>query len=236
MTESPPLHASLARCVGLVHAVMPAISPIEAAFRRLWPEARTFNLLDEALPADLERDGHITADMNERIHRLAAQALAEGADGVLFTCSAFGSAIDAAARRLAPPILRPDEAMFTAAMRAGRRIGLLATFDPAIAATRRDFLAVAAQHGVFPELEVICVPEAIAAARRGDVAEHNRLVAQAAPRLGHCDAVMLAHFSTSTALDGVRSVLRCPVFSAPEAAVDLMRRRLCRQPRLASRS
>lgn len=217
---------TLAPRIGLVHAVLPAIAPIEAAFRRRWPEARTFNVVDDALPADLERDGCITEAMKARIHRLAAHAVASGAGGVLFTCSAFGEAIAEAARRIAQPVLRPDEAMFDAALRAGRRIGLLATFEPAIASARSDFQAQAAGQGLNPELEVVCVPEAIAAARAGDVATHDRLVAGAAPRLAHCDAVMLAHFSTSTALEAVRAVLGCPVFSAPESAVDAMRRRV----------
>jgi hypothetical protein len=212
--------------IALVHAVLPAMAPIEAAFRRCWPQARTFNILDDALPADLERDGHITKAMAQRIQRLAEHGVAAGASGVLFTCSAFGEAIAQAARHIAQPVLRPDVAMFEAALHAGRRIGLLATFEPAIASTRRDFLAQAAGHGLSPELEVICVPEAIAAARAGDVGTHDRLVMEAAPRLAHCDAVMLAHFSTSTALQGVQAVLKCPVFSAPEAAVEAMRRRL----------
>jgi Asp/Glu/hydantoin racemase len=209
-----------------VHAVFPAIAPIEAAFRRRWPEAQTFNIVDDALPTDLERDGHLTDAMKRRIHRLAHHAVEAGASGVLFTCSAFGDAIHDAAQRMVQPVLRPDEAMFAAAMRAGQRIGLLATFQPAVAATERDFLAMAAMHGLSTQLEVLCVPEAMVAARAGDVDAHNRLVASAAPRFAHCDAVMLAHFSTSTALECVEAVLKCPVLSAPESAVDAMRARL----------
>lgn len=212
--------------IGLVHAVHPAMAPIAAAFRRRWPQALTFNLLDDGLPADLERDGRLTTAMHARIARLADHAVAAGAQGVLFTCSAFGPAIVAAARRLAQPVLRPDEAMFEAALHAGQRIGLLATFAPAIASTRENFMAQAAERGLAPQLEVVCVPEAIAAARAGDTAAHDRLVAAAAPQLAHCAAVMLAHFSTSTALEPVQAVLPCPVFSAPDAAVDALRRRL----------
>lgn len=124
------------------------------------------------------------------------------------------------------PVLRPDEAMFDAAMRCGSRIGLLATFAPAIAATQRDFLAQAARQGLQPELQVVCMEGAHAAARAGDVALHDQLVASAASQLAGCDAVMLAHFSTSTALDAVRQELRCTVLSAPDAAVDALRRRV----------
>jgi len=202
------------------------MAPIAKAFQRRWPQAQTFNLLDDGLPADLERDGRLTEAMTARIGRLADHAVAAGAQGVLFTCSAFGPAIVAAAQRLAQPVLRPDEAMFAAALRAGRRIGLLATFEPAIASTRENFMAQATELGLAPQLEIVCVPAAIAAARAGDVATHDRLVTEAAPQLAHCDAVMLAHFSTSTALEPVQTLLPCPVFSAPEAAVDALRLRL----------
>ncbi|WP_418320102.1 aspartate/glutamate racemase family protein [Piscinibacter sakaiensis] len=178
------------------------------------------------MPGDLERDGHLTGAMSERIRRLAEHAVHAGAQGVLFTCSAFGEAIASAACAMVVPVMRPEEAMFQAAMRSGQRIGLLATFEPAVAPMTRDFLAEAAACGLYPSVDVVCVPAAITAARAGDVATHNRLLAEAAPRLAHCDAVMLAHFSTSTALEDVKAVLNCPVFSSPDAAVDAMRSRL----------
>jgi hypothetical protein len=41
--------------VTLIHALKHSIAPIEAAFARLWPEARLMNLLDDSLSADLAR-------------------------------------------------------------------------------------------------------------------------------------------------------------------------------------
>lgn len=46
--------------IALIHAIYVAMQPIESAFRRRWPEARRVNLVDDALPADLERDGMLT--------------------------------------------------------------------------------------------------------------------------------------------------------------------------------
>ncbi|MEY4563070.1 MAG: hypothetical protein RLZZ618_2347 [Pseudomonadota bacterium] len=212
--------------IALIHAVYVAMAPVEAAFMRRWPEAQRVNLVDDALPADLEHEGRLTDDMFARIRRLADHALAAGADGVLFTCSAFGDAIAAAAQALPVPVLKPNQAMFEEALRAGTRIGMLATFAPAVASMEEEFHALAKARGIAATIETICVPAAIAAAQAGDIAAHDRLVAEAAPRLAHCDAVMLAHFSTSTALDAVQGVLRCPVLSAPDAAVDTLRR-LC---------
>ena len=62
--------------------------------------------------------------------------------------------------------------------------------------------------------------------RQGDVATHNRLVAEAAPKLAHCEAVMLANFSTSTALGMVEQALGHKVLGAPEAAVAALKHRL----------
>ncbi|WP_345251633.1 aspartate/glutamate racemase family protein [Pigmentiphaga soli] len=214
--------------IALIHAVQVAMAPIEASFRRLWPEARRASLLDDALPADLQQAGAITPAISARIGGLADYAIAAGADAILYTCSAFGDAIEATAARVAVPVLKPNEAMFEAALGQGRRIGMLATFASAVASMEQEFEAMARQRGVDATLETICVPEALAAANRGDIALHNRLVAEAVPRLAHCDAVMLAHFSTSTALELAEQALGRAVLTAPDAAVENLKARVAR--------
>ncbi len=82
---------------------------------------------------------------------------------------------------------------------------------------------MAQARGLNASLHTVCVPDAMAAARSGNIDLHNRMLAQAAPQLVGCDAVMLAHFSTSTALESVSSELACPVLSAPRAAVAALR-------------
>ena len=220
------MNAAATPRIALIHAVYVAMAPVETAFQRLWPQARRVNLVDDALPADLERDGGMTPAMMERIHRLADHAVRTGADGVIFTCSAFGEAIEASAARLPVPVLKPNEPMFQAALGAGQRIGMLATFAAAVPSMEDEFRQLARARGVEATIETVCIPEAIAAARGGDIPTHNRLLAEAAPRLAHCDAVMLAHFSTSTALDDVQRSLGRSVLSAPEAAVADLKSRL----------
>ena len=211
--------------IALIHAVQWAMAPVAAAFARTWPQARCVNLLDDALPADLLAAGQLSPALFARIAALAEQALAAGAQGVLFTCSAFGPAIEAVAARSAVPVLKPNQAMFCAALRPGaQRIGMLATFAPAADSMAREFVQAARQAGSSATLETACVPDALTAAREGDIEQHNRLLAAGAPRLAHCDAVLLAHFSTATALAAVQAVLASPVFSAPDAAVAQLKR------------
>ncbi len=212
--------------IALIHAVQVAMAPIEAAFQRLWPQVQRSNLLDDGLSGDLQRAGQLNPALHGRIAHLVDYAVESGAQGVLFTCSAFGDAIAAAAVQARVPVLKPDEAMFSQALRAGRRIGMIASFAPAVPNMERDFRAAAQAHGIEVTIESVCVPEAMEAARAGDMARHNQLLAAAAPQLAGCDAVMLAQFSTSVALDDVQAMLSCPVLSSPDAAVAELKRRL----------
>jgi hypothetical protein len=210
--------------IALIHAVTVAIDPVREAFRRFWPEARCTNLLDDSLSPDRESDGIITAAMTARIVVLAQYAADCGAAAVLFTCSAFGAAIDEAAALLPLPVLKPNEAMFEAALRAGDRIGMLATFAPAVDGMEAEFHELAGRFGrSSASIRTVCVPDAMAALRAGDAAEHNRLLAEAAGTLGPCDAVMLAHFSTSRAEAAVRAAIGSTVLTSPAAAVTKLR-------------
>ena len=113
--------------------------------------------------------------------------------------------------------------MFEAALQQGERIGMLATFGPSLVTMCDEFDRYAAQIDSSATLETVLVPEAIDLLRKGDVASHNRLVAEYAPQLSHCDAIMLAHFSTSRAAEAVRQRVSVPVLTAPHAAVRKMR-------------
>jgi Asp/Glu/hydantoin racemase len=209
--------------IALIHAVAVAMAPVEAAFAELWPEAECVNLLDDSLSLDRERDGVLTPAMTRRIGGLAEYSIAAGANGILFTCSAFGAAIEAAASRVAVPVLKPNEAMFEAALAAGRRIGMLATFAPSVASMEAEFRDMATGRDIAATIETYCVPGAMAALKAGDAATHNRLVAAAAPRFADCDALLLAHFSTSVAEIAASDALGRPVLTSPGSAVRKLR-------------
>lgn len=211
--------------IALIHAVAVAMGPVQDAFRELWPEATCTNLLEDALGPDRERDGALTEAMSGRIAALADYAASTGASGILFTCSAFGPAIERAAARLPIPVLKPNEAMFEAALEAGDKVGMLATFAPAVAGMEEEFRDMAQRAGrKKAEMRTICVPAAMAALRSGDVEMHNRLLAEAAPELANYDAVILAQFSTSPAEAAVSAALGKPVQTSPAAAVRKIRK------------
>jgi hypothetical protein len=206
--------------IALIHAVRVAMQPVEDAFQRHWPEAERVNLLDDALSVDRDRAGALTVELAGRISALANYAVSLGASGILYTCSAFGDAIEDVQRRLRMPVLKPNQAMFAEAIARGTRLGLLATFPSSIGSMAKELEALAPQ----VELETACVPQALAALQSGDGAQHDSLVAALAPKLAHCDALMLAQFSTARAREAVAKAVKCPVLTSPDSAVLAMRK------------
>ena len=97
--------------VMLIHALTESLEPIHKAFRVHWPEAETYDLLDSSLSADHAANrGLLDVRMIERFQTLARYAAVAGpkgrtAHGILFTCSAFGPAIDTVKRDLTVPFL-----------------------------------------------------------------------------------------------------------------------------------
>ena len=212
--------------IALIHALSHSVPAIVATFRREWPEATLANLLDDSLSADLARDGALTLAMTERFLTLARYAKGCGADGILFTCSAFGPCIESCVRDLAPlPVLKPNEAMIEEAVAlAGpsARIGLLATFAPMLASMPAEFAAVAPRVTVVPCLAA----EALPALDRGDAAAHDRAAAEAAMALRDCDIVVLGQFSLARAAPMVAEATGKTVLTTPDSAVRKLKRLL----------
>jgi Asp/Glu/hydantoin racemase len=207
----------------LLHATPVAMQPVHSAFAEVWPEAQTINLLDDGLSIDRARETLLTEALIERFVRFGQYGYDMGVDAILVTCSAFGPAIDRLAAQLPVPVLKPNEAMFHAAISYGLRIGMLATFGPAVVTMTEEFDDYVAQVGSKAQLKTVLVDEAIDELRRGNVERHNTLVAARAHELSDCDVVMLAHFSTSRAAAKVRETISVPVLTAPHAAVERIR-------------
>jgi len=206
--------------IALIHALSHSVAPINAAFARDWPEAQLMNLLDDSLSADLARGGRgLDEAMHERFQRLAQYAVDTGAQGILFTCSAFGSCIEAVARRHAGmPVLKPNEAMVAEAVAGTGRLGLIATFKPTLESMPPEFPA-----GV--ELELALAEGALDALNAGDAARHDALVAAQAIALRDqgCTRIALAQFSMARARTACESASGLPVLTTVDSAVLALR-------------
>lgn len=205
--------------IALIHALAHSVAPINEALARDWPAATRMNLLDDSLSADLARSGSLDAAMHQRFQRLAQYAIDCGSDAILFTCSAFGSCIEAVAATHAPlPVLKPNEAMIAEAVALGGPIGLVASFAPTLQSMQPEFPAGT-------QLLRGLADGALEALNRGDVALHDELAAQAAQRLADqgCRVIALAQFSLARARSLVAQRVHLPVLTTVDSAVAKLR-------------
>jgi Asp/Glu/hydantoin racemase len=205
--------------IALIHATPVAIDPICRTFKRLWPQARVTNLLDDSLSADLAAAGNLDQAMIDRFCTLAQYVEANGADAILFTCSAFGLAIEAARGAVSIPVLKPNEAMIEEALTTGPRIALLATFEPSLPSMKTELEQLAASRHMNINIAVKAVPAALVALQAGDGAEHDTQIAVAAAQFSDYDALLLCQFSMASAAERIPATRGRSVFTSPYSAV-----------------
>lgn len=219
---------SVAPRIALIHALRDSMVPIWDAFAADWSEAHTFNLLDDSLSADLAEEGVLTQAIVDRFVTLGRYAAQTGVgaaktDAILFTCSAFGSAIEMVKQDLNIPVLTPNEAAFDDALVIGKRVGLVVSFPPSKPALAAELEATAAAKGKAVVLTSAVADGALAALQAGDEAAHDSLVAAAAEALVDVDCVVLGQFSMARAASVVSTRVEVPVITTPAAAVERLR-------------
>lgn len=208
------------------------MEPITKAFKTFAPSAEIFHLLDDSLSKDHAKAKTLTPEMYARFEDLTQYALKTGAHGILFTCSAFGMAIDACAHKNPGlPILKPNQAMFEDALRMSTsslrlKVVLLATFEASIASMREEFLALAQSKKIDVDFTGIFVPQAMDDLANGQAQMHHQKIAQALLNAPACDVFMLAQFSMADAQTLGQSTTKTPVLCSPTSAVQSMMQQL----------
>jgi hypothetical protein len=213
MKPHPPL-------IALISAVPAAIPPARAAFAALYPDATTWNVIDDRLLDDA--DGQIDARMAARMQRLIDHTLIEGADAVLLTCSMYAAIAHRADAVAAVPVHGSDDGLFDAVADGGfRRIALVAPgagpLDDSLARLRATIGHEVSVDGVVAE-------GAPAAARVGDLDALEEAIASAVNQMSpQPDAVVLGQYSLAAAAAGVQAAIGVPTLAAPEHAVRRLR-------------
>lgn len=210
---------STAPRIFLVHAVDVSMAPASNSFKKLWPEASIVNLLDESLAIDMLADGKMTPRMVERFARLGQYCVDAGADAILFTCSAFGEAINNLKTLQKIPILTPNQALFEELLQIGGKAAMLTTFTPSVQALRSELADMAATLGLKPDVDSYMVEGALdeLLAQRGH--EHDRLIAQRVNGLSQYPTIVLGQFSMAQAALHPEIKSSARILTTPDCAV-----------------
>lgn len=208
--------------LALIHATRIAIDPIVSACESTWPEVEPVSILDESLAIDRSKDKHLTEELSNRICALCKHAEGLDADAVLFTCSAFGAAIEKAALAASVPVLKPNEAMFEKALSLGDRITMIYTFPPAVAGMEQEFYDEAARCESSAKMQSVLADGARQAIEKGDIKQHNEIISHTISTVKNADVILLAHFSMAIAENEAKVATDIPVISSPTTAVEKM--------------
>jgi aspartate/glutamate racemase len=215
------------RTVGLVHAVIPAIEPLRAAFGELAPDVKLINILDEGLVTEIDRRGSLTPALVRRLTSLVTLAEEAGAELVLLTCTAYSAVADDVQKQSDIPVLKIDELMVREALGRARKIGLVATVPAGLNMQRQLIDQIATEMGREVELDAVLKPEAFQALASGRRDEHDAIVLAEVERLGEAnELVMLAQASMGHLASKVPATVTVPVLSSPTLAVSKVKEML----------
>jgi Asp/Glu/Hydantoin racemase len=212
--------------VFLVHPTPLALPPVDEAFKALWPEAQVLNLLDESLYADVGANGELTPSLYARVANLFRHCEASGADGIVFSGSTFGPAVEQGRKGIKVPVLRIEEAMMDEAVARGGAILVVSTQKRAMPVVRGTLDASVKRAGVTPVIKDIWVAGARDALNAGDTDTHDRLIAEQAAAAGEFNTVVLSMISMAPARAKMPPALAQKTLTSGETTVARMRQLL----------
>lgn len=210
--------------IALISAVPAAIGPARDAVVAAMPQAQVWNILDDRLLVDADEQGAVTPHLAERMRRLIQHAIAEGADGVLLTCSLYGS-VAATVLDSAVPILAADSSAFDAAVTGGyREVVVVASLQSAAADSVARLSQAGVDAGVGWDVSSEVVEAAFAATKAGDnEALFAALAAALDARHSLPDAFVLAQYSLAPVAERLQARYNIPVISGPQRAASALR-------------
>jgi len=221
--------------LALIHTVG-SLPPIFAGLTsEALPGVETTDLVDEALLGETIAAGRVPEATADRLEEHVRTAVRNGADLVLVTCSSMGPAVDALAER-GLPVLRVDEALADAALRAGSRVGVIATLRTTLRPTadliRRRAVDLGRAEG---DVDIVTelVEGAFDALKAGNLDEHDAKVRDGLRRLiPKVDVIVLAQASmarVAATLEPDEAQGR-PILASPRLGVQRAAERLGLRP------
>jgi Asp/Glu/hydantoin racemase len=207
----------------LVHAYRHSMAPIDAAFRTGWPQAQTVNLLDESFYADVPPDGAISPALSARVASILRHCVLADADGIVFTGSTFGPAVEVARRDIKVPVLKADEALGDEAVKRGERILLVCTQQRAMKIVRPNLDEAIARMGGRHQVTELWTEGAKAEMDAGRADIHDSIIADYLRKAGDFDVIVLGQISMAGARTHLPDALASRLVTSSEAAVARMR-------------
>lgn len=211
--------------VALIHTGTFLVPVFAELAQELLPDVDLFNIVDESLLNNTIVEKRLSPATARRLAGYIESAEDAGADVIMVTCSSVGPAVEAARPFVSAPVLRVDQAMADAAVRSGRRIGVIATLSTTLEPTVDLVRARAERQGREVEIVQKLCEGAFEAVSSGDGATHDKIVAEGLRELmAEVDAIVLAQASMARVVDSLPPEEKTtPIFSSPRLGMEALR-------------
>src|SRR5450631_280420 len=192
--------------IAFIHTGAVVIKPTTEIARTLMPHVRFINYLDDAIVADISRDGIITESIRSRLIHLGQCAAEAKADAILITCSSISELAQAIADASGLPAFKIDEAMAEKAVHMGTRIGVLASLPTTLEPTCRLIESKAREAGKSIVIHKELAHEAFKQLSQGNTEGHDKILRAAIDKLAATeDVIVLAQASMARLIEGLSS-------------------------------
>ena len=208
--------------VVMIHALAESVPPVKVAFAEVFPEAEVINLLDEALFIDFK--GQITPQLRRRMSQLICYCQEHGADAIGLACSVYAPVVETAKDLVDIPLVSSYSPVMEEAVRAGRKIGIIASVEATLRDSEYYLHRAAEDQGRTIETELCFAEELIPLIRtQGEDAFNRRLEELVTDLAETVDAVLLGQFSMATALNRLQATCPVPVLSGPHSSANKLK-------------
>lgn len=186
--------------LAMIHTVNWYDKSVIEPFAQQWlkrnPDVDVINIMDDSLLSESLAHGGPTPAVVKRMVAYILAAEAAGADVIMCSCTTMGKATDVGKAMANVPVFNIDEPMAREAVRAGRRLGIVATVPTSAPATQRLLLRAAREAKTDVEIEAVVNEPAFQALLDGRLEMHDSLVHEEMDRLSRrVDAIVLGQIS-----------------------------------------
>jgi aspartate/glutamate racemase len=188
--------------LALIHTVSWYNKSVMEPFANPWsilnPDVEIINILDDSLLEESLANGGPTSEVTTRMLYYYLAAESAGADVIMCSCTTMGSCTRLARKLIKKPIFNIDEPMAVEAVKAGKKIGVLATVPTSAPATTELLEIEAARIKKDITIKTVINEKAFKHLLNGEIDKHNELVHDELEKLQHeVDVISLGQISLS---------------------------------------
>ncbi|MFO8008987.1 MAG: aspartate/glutamate racemase family protein [Candidatus Brocadiia bacterium] len=216
------------------------INGLTDTFDRLYAEhvgeGKLTHISDDSLIQRALRAEGLTPAIYRRLCEHVVGSEEAGADFIQVTCSSVSPCVDVAAHLVSVPVLKIDRPVIEQAVRAHRRIGVIATASSTLKPSTALVRSTARELGREVEVTSVFCEGAYDALLAGEMERHDAIVKSHLLELAAgSDAILLAQASMARVASSLdEGELDIPVLSSPGPAMERLAR-LIREWRAAGR-